>query len=172
MARILRVKNWHRFQHYKHRKPPWIRLYRELLDDVNWYRLPVASRALAPMLWLIASETPEGKIDGDSDSLAFRLRLASTELEESLIPLVSGGWIIESDPDSVLLAPRKQDATSESEIRVQSSDDLTSNLTEPARVAAPERSRSAPRAKPLSVKDRMQAIAVANHQKILGKLEA
>ena len=54
---ILRVKGWARFQHYKHRRPPWIRLYRELLDDVTWHRLPVASRALAPMLWLLASET-------------------------------------------------------------------------------------------------------------------
>jgi hypothetical protein len=169
---ILRVKGWARFQHYKHRRPPWIRLHRSLLDDVDWHRLPVASRALAPMLWLLASETPEGSIDGASDTLAFRLRIASTELEEALNPLIAGGWIIKSDPDSVLLAPRKQDATSESEFRDQSTECLTSNLTEPARDAAPSRSRSAPRAKPPTVKERMQAIAAANHEKILGKLDA
>lgn len=164
---VLRVKNWHRFQHYKHRKPPWIRLYRELLDDVNWHRLPVASRALAPMLWLIASETPEGRIDGDSESLAFRLRLASTELADALEPLISGGWIIKSEPASVLLAPRKQDATSESEIRDQSTESVTSNLTDPARGAALG-GGSAPRAKPPGMKERMAEIADARHRKIAG----
>ena len=28
-----RVKNWSKFQHYKNRNPPWIRLHVEILDD-------------------------------------------------------------------------------------------------------------------------------------------
>ncbi len=80
----LAVKNWTEFQHYKHRKPPWIRLHRRLMDDIEWHRLPLASRALAPMLWLLASETMNGVIDGASEALAFRLRLASTDFEEAL----------------------------------------------------------------------------------------
>lgn len=162
---ILRVKDWSRFQHYKHRKPPWIRLYRELLDDVTWHRLPLASKALAPMLWLLASETKEGRIEGDSDSLAFRLRIASTEFEEALAPLISSGWIIVSDPAKVLLAPCKQDATSESEFREQS---LTTNHTDPPRDAALVASGSAPRGKAPTVKERMAAIAVAHRQKFAG----
>ena len=29
----LRVRNWERYQHYKERNPPWIKLYVELLDE-------------------------------------------------------------------------------------------------------------------------------------------
>jgi len=140
---VLRVKNWARFQHYKHRRPPWIRLHRELLDDMTWHSLPLASKALAPMLWLLASETQEGLIEGASNVLAFRLRLASTDFEEALKPLIASGWIIESDPASILLAPCKQHATSESEFRVQST--VTQNHTGAARDPAPADS-SGPRA--------------------------
>jgi hypothetical protein len=130
---ILRVKNWSQFQHYKHRKPPWIKLHRGLLDDITWHNLPLDSRALAPMLWLIASETQEGKIEGELDALAFRLHIASKALAKALKPLISAGWIIESDPASILLAPCLQHATSESEYRVQS---LTTNSTDPPRDAS------------------------------------
>jgi hypothetical protein len=41
-----RVKNWTQFQHYRHRRPPWIKLHHGLLDDFAWHRLPEASRAL------------------------------------------------------------------------------------------------------------------------------
>ena len=39
----LRVKNWAEFQHYRSRRPPWIKLHRGLLDDYAWHRLPEAS---------------------------------------------------------------------------------------------------------------------------------
>ena len=67
-------KNWHSFQHYNKRNPPWIKLHRSILDDYGFACLPVASRALAPMLWLIASESKDGVISLASEALAFRLR--------------------------------------------------------------------------------------------------
>jgi hypothetical protein len=134
--RILRIKGWARFQHYKHRRPPWIRLHRSLLDDPTWHGLPLASRALAPMLWLLASESELGIIDCASDVLAFRLRLASSVLAEALNPLISVGWIIESADASSVLASCKQHATSE--YRDQSPDDLIQSLTDAAREPAPD----------------------------------
>jgi hypothetical protein len=164
----LAVKGWSQFQHYKHRKPPWIRLHRKLIDDLDWNRLPIASRALAPMLWLLASETMNGVIDGDSESIAFRLRYASTDFEEALKPLITGGWIIRIDPKPAVLAPCSQDAPSE--FRDQRTDTLTSNHTDPARDAAPERIRSAPRAdlSAMSVNERMLALAVAKRKAFMG----
>lgn len=54
----IRIKNWKRFQHYQHRNPPWIKLYRELLDPEKtpWYRglSDNAARWLIE-LWLLAS---------------------------------------------------------------------------------------------------------------------
>lgn len=53
-------RRWSDFQHYKDRRPPWIKLHKALLDDREYQRLPLASRALAPMLWLLASESKDG----------------------------------------------------------------------------------------------------------------
>lgn len=162
----LAVKGWSEFQHYKHRKPPWIRLYRKLLDDIEWHRLPVASRALAPMLWLLASETQNGVIDGDSESIAFRLRYASKDFEEALNPLITGGWIIRIDPKPTVLAPCSQDAPSE--FRVQSSDTLTQNHTDPARAASLSPTGFAAHAKLPNVNQRMAAIAAAKRKAFAG----
>jgi len=44
----MKIKNWHKFQHYKHRNPPWIKLHRGLLDDPEWFALSGdASKVLA-----------------------------------------------------------------------------------------------------------------------------
>lgn len=108
----LRPKNWESFQHYKDRKPPWIKLYRNILDDKDYLRLPVASRALAPCLWLIASESENGEFDGDVDTIAFRLRLTDEEVKEGLSPLIDKGFFICA---SKTLAKRLQDAIPETE---------------------------------------------------------
>lgn len=102
-------KGWAEFQHYKNRNPPWIRLHRKLLDNKEFQRLPVASRALAPMLWLLASESMDGSINADADDLAFRLRQSEEEIGEALKPLISKGFFIEvEDAASTVLAPDKQ----------------------------------------------------------------
>src|SRR5690606_19747530 len=38
VAGYLTVKNFERFQHYKDRNPPWIKLYNDLLDDYEFGR--------------------------------------------------------------------------------------------------------------------------------------
>jgi hypothetical protein len=79
---------WQDFQHYKKRSPPWIKLHHKLLDNFEFQRLHVASKALAPMLWLIASEDKDGIIDADIEVLAFRLRWEPADVEEALGPLI------------------------------------------------------------------------------------
>ncbi|CAM5794875.1 hypothetical protein [Rhizobacter fulvus] len=81
-------RNWRDFQHYRDRNPPWIRLHKALLDNFDFQRLPVASRALAPMLWLLASDSVDGAIDADPEKLAFRLRMTIKEVSDSLKPLI------------------------------------------------------------------------------------
>jgi len=62
----LRPKNWNEFQHYKRRHPPWVKLHKRLLDNFEFQSLPLASKALAPMLWLLASEDRQGWIDAEA----------------------------------------------------------------------------------------------------------
>jgi hypothetical protein len=126
----LRPKNWTKFQHYKHRTPPWIRLHRSLLDDRNWAKLNIASKALAPMLWLLASEATDGVFDASVDELVFRLRISTKEISEGLKPLIQSGFFeIAEGNASTLLAACLRDATTEKS-RVEESRDRAEEETE------------------------------------------
>jgi hypothetical protein len=109
---VLRVKNWRVFQHYKDRSPPWIKLQKSLLDDYDFQCLPLASKALAPMLWLLASESDDGSIPSDVTKLAFRLRWPEKDIRAGLTPLIAKGFLVGA---SNALAGCKQVATSETE---------------------------------------------------------
>lgn len=109
-------KNWKTFQHYSDRKPAWIKLHRALLDDYTFACLPLASQALAPRLWLLASEYSDGKITASLDEMAFRLHCSVSELRIALKPLVNAEFFID---DSGLLAECKQDAMPEKERETQ-----------------------------------------------------
>jgi uncharacterized phage protein (TIGR02220 family) len=57
VATYYRIKNWERFQHYKDRNPPWIKLHRDLLASETWVSVDDASRVLAIACMLIAAAT-------------------------------------------------------------------------------------------------------------------
>lgn len=108
----LTPKNWSIFQHYKDRCPPWIKLHRDLLNDREYMGLPLASKALAPLLWLLASEAKDGTFDASVDELMFRLRLTQKEIEQGIKPLIDKGFFIIA---SGLLADCLQSAIPETE---------------------------------------------------------
>jgi hypothetical protein len=89
----MKIKNWNRFQHFHNRRPPWIKLYRDILDDKEWHDLdPKAAKTLV-MLWVIASEN-EGELP-DIETLAFRLRLSSQQLKTDISRL--SHWVVQDD---------------------------------------------------------------------------
>lgn len=51
------VNNWDKFQHYKDRNPPWIRLYTALLDDYKFQKLAKNNQRVLILLWLVAAKT-------------------------------------------------------------------------------------------------------------------
>ena len=106
------IKKWADFQHYKNRCPPWIKLQKSILDDFEFACLPIASKALAPLLWLLASESMDGSVRIDADWLAFRLRFTVADIEAGLTPLIDKGFLIVA---SNTLAPCLQDACLEGE---------------------------------------------------------
>ena len=101
-------KNWENFQHYRDRNPLWIKLHKNLLDDRKFQSLPVAARALAPMLWLIASESIEGIFNGDIADLAFRLRDTEKNIAVSLDTLIKSGFFLVVQPASNTLSEVEQ----------------------------------------------------------------
>lgn len=109
---LLQPKNWSVFQHYKDRCPPWIKLHRDLLNDRSFMRLPIASKALAPMLWLLASESKDGVFDGSLDELVFRLHITPKEYQDGVKPLIDNDFF---NVVSGVLAERLQTAIPETE---------------------------------------------------------
>jgi hypothetical protein len=93
----MKIKNWAKFQHFKDRKPPWVKLYRDVLDDMEWYELdPLASKVLV-MCWLIASED-EGKLP-TAKTLAFRLRMTEKQTIDCLNKL--SHWLEQDDINTI-----------------------------------------------------------------------
>jgi len=80
-----RIRNWHEFQHFKDRMPPWIKLHKRILDqrDIN----VISDRSFRVLigLWLLASE--DKKMQGGLPEIAdisFRLRMPERDLLKAL----------------------------------------------------------------------------------------
>lgn len=91
-----RVKNWQSFQHFKDRRPPWIKLSRDLLDDPDWHDLSGEEAKALVMIWLVASEN-DGNLP-DNRKLAFRLRIDERQVE-TLLKYLSH-WLDRDDSDA------------------------------------------------------------------------
>jgi len=139
-------KNWSEFQHYKDRNPPWIKLHRTLLDDPTFQRLPIASRALAPMLWLQASSEVDGQINMTTDEMAFRFRMSHDELLDALNPLVKAGLFIDA---SGMLAECLQSARPETE---------TETKTEPKKSRTTQRTKKPTGSVPVELLPSLQTL--------------
>lgn len=168
MVAMAVVKNWHSFQHYKDRNPAWIKLHRKLLDDFEFASLPLASKALAPLLWLLAAESKDGTFRCDVDWLSFRLHIDRQEVDAGISPLFDSGFIVHA---SKTLARRKQPATPETEKEREKEKNTSSTAVEgfvefwsayPRKVGKADAVKAWGKIKPdpETVKDILAAIAV------------
>jgi hypothetical protein len=103
----MRIKNWEKFQHYKYRNPPWVRLYKGLIDDPEFMSLSGDASKLLACCWLLASEH-DGVLPS-VEKIAWRLRMTVNAVKK-LIPELSH-WLI--DDASTVLADCEQDAPSD-----------------------------------------------------------
>lgn len=105
------VKNFERYQHYKDRSPPWIKLYNDVLDDYQFGLLPDAAKAHLFAIWLLASRY-ENKIPYDAEWVSRRINATSTiDLQQ----LSKAGFIVLNQDCSITLADCKRDAIPERE---------------------------------------------------------
>jgi hypothetical protein len=111
MTATFEVKNFDRFQHYKDRSPPWIKLYNELLDDYEFARLQDASKLHLILIWLLASRS-DNKLPFDSEWVARRI---NATVPVDLEALADAGFLVVHQPRSKPLARRKHIARPETE---------------------------------------------------------
>lgn len=102
-----RVRNWERFQHYKDRNPPWIKLHFEILTSPDWVMLADASKLLAVVCMLVASRN-EGKVPADPH---YFKRVAYLDKLPDLTPLIESGFL------EKLQAPASESKRSQAVVR-------------------------------------------------------
>lgn len=81
----IRVKNWEEFQHFKDRNPPWIKLYKSLLERRDIAMISDCNFRILVGFWLLASEddTRQGILPEIAD-IAFRLRKSEAEITQAI----------------------------------------------------------------------------------------
>jgi hypothetical protein len=129
-----KIKNWTKFQHYKNRRPPWIRLYRDLLDDPEFEKLSGELAKTLIKLWLAVSDF---SVDGELpaiERLALRMHIASDVLADHISKL--NHWV--SYNASYMLATCERHAIPEGEQReISESDQRESNIDPSLRSGSP-----------------------------------
>ena len=86
----LTIKNFSKFQHYKERNPPWIKIHRELFLDYEFGRLQDASKLHLMLIWLLASQK-DNKLPNDPEYIREQIHVKE---EVDLNLLVSKGFLI------------------------------------------------------------------------------
>lgn len=87
--KYLSVCNWDKFQHYKKRNPPWIKLHCELLANYEFNCLQDASKSHLMLIWLMASQC-DNKIPNDPTWLQRKL---GTEKKPDINLLIEKGFL-------------------------------------------------------------------------------
>ena len=109
------VKNWWRFQHYKHRNPPWVKLHTEIFTSEDWIALSDASRLLALASIVIASKHG-GKVPADPQYIR---RVAYLDAVPDFAPLISCGFLSKVLADASDCKQLRTNADTESRVQIE-----------------------------------------------------
>lgn len=116
MGNYIRITDWKKFQHYKKRNPPWVKLYSWILDDDDFDCLPDDSKLLFFCLLPFASRR-KNHIRLDFAWLQKKLPIKKEITKDTLQPLVTAEFVECYQDDSNMIAGGKQDATPETETK-------------------------------------------------------
>ena len=89
---ILRIKNWEKFQHYKNRRPPWIKLHFGILSSKDWVCGTDQERVLAIACMLLASQSDDADGRFEADPEYFK-RVAYLRGAIDFNPLIKRGFL-------------------------------------------------------------------------------
>jgi hypothetical protein len=94
--RYIRIRNWARYQHYKDRRPAWIKLYVSKLDDYELTALDYPIRLAADELLLVAALT-NNAIPNDLLWLSGKTRIDQDTLAVAIKSLANIGFLSLAD---------------------------------------------------------------------------
>ena len=88
----LRIRNWTKYQHYKAKRPAWVKWYRETTNNLGWLGMGDEGKLLLPYLLLVAAET-ENQIPDDPEILSLRLRLKPSTVRKGIDSMLNSGFL-------------------------------------------------------------------------------
>jgi hypothetical protein len=131
------VPNWHRFQHYRDRSPPWVKTYTELLHDENYLELTMHQRGVLHGLWLAYAAT-HGQLRGSTATVTRQLggRVSRATLQR----LNQAGFIqfSASKPLALARSPEERREREELFTNTTSWEDRRTVVEEPSKLAFEE----------------------------------
>jgi hypothetical protein len=89
----LRVKNWETFQHYKDRRPVWIKFHVEMLDDYELTNLDYVTQLLFDRLLLLAART-DNNIPNDPRYVGRIVSIEPKKVAEGIAILLDKGFLV------------------------------------------------------------------------------
>ena len=114
-----RIRNWDKYQHYRDRNPPWVKLHFSLLSSADWVTLSDADRVLLVVCMLLASKSG-GEVPGDPGYIQ---RVAYLPKRPNLENLIRCGFLVCDDASmmladaSTMLADARPETETETEER-------------------------------------------------------
>ena len=93
-----KVRNWEKFQHYKNRNPPWVKLHFSLFSSYDWVILTDSERVLALSCVLLASRK-QGLIPADAEYVQ---KTANLHTKPNFKKLVDCGFLEGPSDESIL----------------------------------------------------------------------
>jgi len=104
-------KDWDKHQHYKDRKPQWIKLHRDLLNDFSYSLVRIGTKATLPLLWLLSCEYDDGVIDATIEEIAFRIHIDKNTVQTAIDELISIGWytLVQNDTEPYPREEKRRD---------------------------------------------------------------
>lgn len=135
----MKVKNFSKLQHFKDRCPPWIKLYRDILDHRDISLISDCSFRVLVGVWLLASE--DKKMQGNLpsvDDIAFRLRMDKVKVINALKELKP---FLDID-DIEVISERYQDDTPETETEKKTKGEVERKKEEEEKKEKPQAARA------------------------------
>ncbi len=136
---MYRIKNWNKFQHYKDRKPPWIKLHMSLLYDQHYLGMNPKAQLVLIHCWMAAADSwnPSKEVEPLLPAESFQIR-SRVVLRGKLYlqEIVNAGFLIPVSNDynnlidadaSESVAKPYQSATPETEIEKDIKAETASN---------------------------------------------
>lgn len=96
MSEYLHIRGWKRFQHYKDRSPPWIKLHREIFTSEDWVMLADASKLLMVVCMVVGARF-DGRVPNNPEYLK---RMAFLDKLPNLTPLIDCGFLQKPQADA------------------------------------------------------------------------